>query len=144
MGKLFKIHCTKCDFTKSVREGSSRSLVDEYFTVSCNSCCNIENRSYYDFPKNRPVRSEPATGWWGRRKRQKELDDRYLEESAQWDIKLDNLREEALQQSCNQCGNEVHRVHFSDPFINPIPIDIGCPACKRFGCMTVCLAGMYD
>ena len=143
MGKLFKLHCAECEYTITMREGTTRLLVDEYFTVSCDDCCNIENRSY-DFPENHPVRSESATGWWGRRKRQKELDDRYLADSAQWDIKLDKKREEALQKSCNQCGSEVHRVHFGDLFIEPIPVDIGCPACKCNNCMKVALEAMLD
>lgn len=143
MGKLFKLQCTKCDYAKSVREGSTRSLVDKYFTVSCETCCSIENRCYH-FPENRPVRSEPATGWWGLRKRQKELDDRYSAESAECSAELDKRREEALRQPCSKCGEKVHRVNFGDPFIDPIPVDIGCPSCKQFGCMTVSLQGMFD
>jgi hypothetical protein len=143
MGKLLKLHCTECDYTITVREGSTRLLVDEYFTVSCDDCSSIENRSY-DFTKNRPVRSEPVTGWWGRKKRQKELDDRYSAESAEWSAELDKRRDEALRQPCSQCGEKVHRVNFGDPFIDLIPVDIGCPSCKQFGCMTVCLAGMFD
>ena len=143
MGKLFKLQCTKCEYTITVREGSTRSLVNEYFTVSCEACCNIESRSYH-YPNNRPVKSEPATGWWGRKKRQKELDDRYLEESAQWSADLDKRRAEALQKPCSQCSSEVHRVHFGDPFLEPIPIDIGCPTSKCKNCIRVTLEAMLD
>lgn len=143
MGKLFKLQCSRCEYKSTVREGSTRSLVNEYFTVFCDACSSIENLGY-EFPENRSVRSEPVTVWWGCKKRQKELDDRYEEESALWGSKLVKLSEEALQQSCNQCGNEVRRVHFGDPFIEPIPLGIGCPSCKQFDCVTACLQGMYD
>lgn len=143
MGKLFKLTCTDCGYTKTVREGATRSLVDEYFTVSCDTCFIIENRSYDD-PNNRPVRPEPASGWWGRKKRQKKLDDRYLTESAQWSADLDKRRAEALQQPCSQCGSEVQCVHFGSPFLEPIPIDIGCPSCKCQDCMKVALETMLD
>lgn len=138
MAKLFKIQCTECGYTKNVLDGSTRSLVDEYFTVSCDACCNIETRKY-----THPD-SPPATGWWGRKKRQKAIDDRYAEVSAQWSAELDKRFEEALRQPCSQCGEKVHRVNFGDPFIDAIPVDIGCPSCKQFGCMTVCLQGMFD
>lgn len=143
MAKLFKIQCTECGYTKNVLDGSTRSLVYEYFTVACYACSSIENRSY-DFPENRPVRPEPASGWWGRKKRQKEIDDRYLTESAQWSADLDKRRAEALQQPCSQCGSEVHRVSIGDPFIEPISINISCLVCKCQDCMMVTLEAMID
>ncbi|NRP16154.1 MULTISPECIES: hypothetical protein [unclassified Marinobacterium] len=143
MGKLFKLQCSKCDFTKTVCEGSTRLLANEFITVSCDACCSIENRSY-DFPENCPVRPEPGTGWWGRKNRQKELNDRYLTESAHWNAEMDKRRVEALQQPCSQCVSAVQSVHFGDPFIEPIPIGIGCPACKCQGCMNVALEALID
>jgi hypothetical protein len=38
----------------------------------------------------------------------------------------------------------VQRVHFGSPFFEPIPIDIGCPACKCKGCIKVALETMLD
>ena len=143
MGKLFKLHCAECEYTITVREGTTRSLVDEYLTVSCDACCNIENRSYHR-PNNRPVRPQTDIGWWGRKKRQKELDDRYIVESAQWSDELDKQCDEALNKPCSQCGSVVRRVHFGDPFIEPIPIDFACPACICHDCMKVALEAMID
>ena len=143
MAKLFKLHCEECDYFRSVLEGTTRSLVDEYFTVSCETCCSIENRNYH-FPENRAVKPEPATGWWGRKKRQNELYDRYLEESEEWSAELVKRRSDALQNPCDQCGGEVQRVQFGDPYIESIPIDIGCPACKCHDCMKVTLESMID
>lgn len=143
MGQFYQIKCTKCDFEGSFSEGTTMKMVDESFTVACDACCNIETRNY-TYPEDRPLRPAPATGWWGRKKRLQEIDDHYAEVSARWNAELDKRREEALGQPCSMCGEKVHRVNFGDPFTNPIPVDIGCPSCKEFGCMTVCLQGMYD
>lgn len=118
-------------------------MVDETFTVACDACCNIESRSY-NYPQDRPVRPVPAKGWWGRAKRQREINERYNQQQTEWTKELNGNRVESLQQPCSQCGQKVHLVNFGDPYIDPIPVEIGCPSCKKFGCMTVCLGGMYD
>jgi len=142
MGQIYQICCANCGFRLSLRNGSTCSLVDEAFTVACAACCSIEMRKY-TYP-DRPVKPTRATGWWGRRKRQKELDDLYSEESAQWSAGLEKRREEALRQPCSKCGDRVHRVNFGDPFIEPISIDIGCPECKCKNCIRVTLEAMID
>lgn len=142
MGQSYQVQCTSCGYKNSFSEGTTMRMIDNWFTVACDACCNIETRKY-TYPE-RPLEPAPATGWWGRKKRQKEIDDRYNELSAKWNAELDTRSEEALRQPCSQCGEKVHRVNFGDPFIEPIPIDIGCPACKCQECMKVTLEAMID
>ena len=143
MGHLYKVVCTSCNYEGSVGEGTTRRMVNCRFTVACDECYNIENRSY-NYPQDRAEMPAPATGWWGRKKRQREIDERYNQQQAEWTKELNRNRGQALQEPCNKCSQKVHLVNFGNPFVEPIPLGIGCPVCKQFGCMTVSLKGMYD